>query len=72
MANKFYYATKKEAMTACLKLPKCNKFEVNAIRVKSGKFGYFVALDTRFWNDNDMFFKAKSMEQKLAIERPFM
>ena len=72
LKNGFFYATKKDAMTACLKLPQCNKYEVDAIRVKSGKFGYFVAMDTRYFSDNDMFFKAQSMEQKHAIERPFI
>ncbi len=70
--NGFFYATKKDAMTACLKLPPCSKYDVDAIRVKSGKFGYFVAMDTRYFSDNDMFFKAQSMAQKHAIERPFI
>ena len=70
--NGFYYATRKDAMTACLNLPRCSKYDVNAICVKSGKYGYFVAMDCKYWSDNDMFFRAKSHKQKLAIERLYL
>lgn len=69
--GELFYKTKKEAMMAVNELPACEGGEL-AIRLKKGKFGWFVCTNPLYYNnETDCFVKAKSIEQKEAIERLF-
>lgn len=69
--GELFYVSKAQAMRAVNELPECEGGEL-AIRLKKGKYGWFVCTNPLYYNNaEDRFVKAKSWEQKEAIESLF-
>ena len=65
------FRSKAQAMRFVEKLPNANENDELAIRLKDGKYGSFVCVDSFYFSDNDYFKLAPSIEIKREIERLF-
>lgn len=65
------FHSKAQAMRFVEKLPNANENNELAIRLKDGKYGSFVCVDSLYFSDKDYFKLAPSIEIKREIERLF-
>lgn len=65
------FRSKAQAMRFVEKLPDTSEDNELAIRLKDGKYGSFVCVDSLYFSDKDYFKLAPSIEIKREIERLF-
>lgn len=65
------FRSKAQAMRFVEKLPDTSEDNELAIRLKDGKYGCFVCVDSLYFSDKDYFKLAPSIEIKREIERLF-